>query len=105
MVEYFQECEIMKKIKLDIVGTGIAARDLHLPGLLELKDKFEVVALYNRTKEKAVKFSKYLNNNPKIYNSYDELLDNVEAVDLVLPVQLNYEFIEKALKKIIFMKL
>jgi predicted dehydrogenase len=89
----------MKRIKLGIVGTGIAARDLHLPGLKELEDKFEVVALYNRTKEKAIQFSNYLNNNPKIYDSYDELLDNVEAVDLALPVQLNYEFIEKALKR------
>ncbi|KAF2956707.1 Gfo/Idh/MocA family oxidoreductase [Marinitoga sp. 38H-ov] len=89
----------MNRIRLGIVGTGIAARDLHLPGLKELKDKFEIVALFNKTKEKAIQFSKLVDNDPIICDTYEELLENVDAVDLALPVQFNYEFIEKALKK------
>ena len=90
----------MKKLRLGIVGCGIAARDLHYPALKELTDKFEITAVTSRTKKHAEEFAKLV-GNPIIFDSYDELLDSdiVDAVDLTIPIQLNVPFIEKAIKK------
>ena len=81
----------MSRIKIGIIGTGIAARDLHLKPLQELSDRFEIVALCNRTRSKAEDFSKLVGGNPRITTDYHELLSwpEVEAVDIALPIVLN----------------
>ena len=82
----------MKKIKLGIIGCGIAARELHLPALKKLSDRFEITAVCNHTEKKAVEFSKLVGNVP-YYLDYKDLLKdkNVEAVDITLPIELNYK--------------
>ncbi|MFH1195702.1 MAG: Gfo/Idh/MocA family oxidoreductase [bacterium] len=82
----------MKKIKLGIIGCGIAARRLHFPALLKLKNKIEIVAVCNHTEKKAKSFSKLVGGVPYVLD-YKELLANkdVDAVDIVLPIDLNYE--------------
>ncbi|MDH7603921.1 MAG: Gfo/Idh/MocA family oxidoreductase [Melioribacter sp.] len=82
----------MKKIKLGIIGCGIAAKELHLPALKKLYDKFEITAVCNHTEKKAVEFSKLVGNVP-YYLDYKDLLKdkNVEAVDITLPIELNYK--------------
>ncbi len=86
-------------IKLGIIGTGIAARDLHLPALERLKDKFEIVCVCNHTEKKAKDFSKLVGGVP-YYLSYKDLLANseVEAVDIVLPIHLNFAVTKDALE-------
>jgi predicted dehydrogenase len=81
----------LSRIKIGIIGTGIAARDLHLKPLQELSDRFEIVALCNRTRSKAEDFSKLVGGNPRITTDYRELLSwpDVEAVDIALPIVLN----------------
>ncbi len=89
----------MSKIKLGIIGTGVAARQLHWPALQQLTDKYEIVALANRTKSKAVKFAKKIGlATENVYQDYEELLDrsDVEVVDLALPPRMNYEVASKA---------
>ena len=48
----------MKKIRLGIIGTGMAWERLHYPAILELGDKYEIVALCNRTLKDAENFAK-----------------------------------------------
>ncbi len=81
----------MKRIKLGIIGTGLAARDLHLEPLQELADQFEIVALCNRTRAKAEAFRDLIGGGPRITTDYRELLSwpEVEAVDVALPIVLN----------------
>lgn len=81
----------MKRIKLGIIGTGLAARDLHLKPLQDLADQFEIVALCNRTRAKAEAFRDLVGGNPRITTDYRELLSwpDVEAVDVALPIVLN----------------
>lgn len=81
----------MSRIKLGIIGTGLAARDLHLKPLQELADQFEIVALCNRTRSKAEDFAVLAGGNPRITTDYNELLSwpEVEAVDIALPIVLN----------------
>ncbi|OGS38737.1 MAG: hypothetical protein A2551_04605 [Elusimicrobia bacterium RIFOXYD2_FULL_34_30] len=89
----------MKKVKLGIIGCGIAAKKLHLTALNRLKDKFEITALCNHTEKKAKEFSKLVGGAPYVLD-YKELLKrpDVEAVDIVLPIYLNYPVTRDALK-------
>jgi predicted dehydrogenase len=87
------------KIKLGIIGTGIAARDLHLPALQNLKNKFEIIMVCNHTEQKAKEFSKLVGGVPYVLN-YPELLKNqeLEAVDIILPIELNLTVTKDALE-------
>lgn len=82
----------MRKVKLGIIGTGLAAKNLHLPALQKLKNKFEIVAVCNHTEKKAKDFVKLVGGVP-YYLDYGELLrrKDVEAVDITLPIHLNYK--------------
>lgn len=82
----------METVKLGIIGCGIAAQTLHWPALQKLSDEFEIAAVCNHTEQKAKDFSKMLGGVP-YYLDYNELLKNrdVEAVDIALPIHLNYQ--------------
>lgn len=91
----------MKKIRLGIIGTGMAWERLHYPAILELGDKYEIVALCNRTLKDAENFAKKINldlNN--VYDNCDEMLKrpDIDAVDILVPIEYNYEISEKVAK-------
>jgi len=89
----------MKKIKLGIIGTGLAAKNLHLPALKKLKNKFEIVAVCNHTEKKAKDFSEQIGGVP-YYLDYKELLNrsDVDAVDIALPINLNYKVAKDSMR-------
>ncbi|MCX7745884.1 MAG: Gfo/Idh/MocA family oxidoreductase [Clostridia bacterium] len=89
----------MKPIKLGIIGCGIAAKDLHWPALSRMREKFEIVMVCNHTAEKAKEFSQMAGNIPYVLD-YKELLGNkdIEAVDIILPIHLNYQVTRDALE-------
>jgi predicted dehydrogenase len=89
----------MRKVKLGIIGTGLAAKNLHLPALQKLKNKFEIVAVCNHTEKKAKDFAKLVGGVP-YYLNYRELLKrkDVEAVDITLPINLNYKVARDSIK-------
>lgn len=88
-----------RKIKLGIIGTGLAAKILHLPALKRLSEKFEITAICNHTDQKAKEFSELV-GGVKYYLDYKELLrdKNVDAVDITLPIDLNYKVTIDSLK-------
>jgi predicted dehydrogenase len=88
----------MEKIKLGIIGCGLAAKKLHYPALQELKDKFEIAAVSNHTELKAKEFSFMVGGVP-YYLNYKDLLKrkDIEAVDIALPIHLNYQAAKDAL--------
>ncbi|MFW6022913.1 MAG: Gfo/Idh/MocA family protein [Halanaerobiaceae bacterium] len=84
----------MKKIRLGVIGTGMAWFRLHWPAIQELSDKYEIVALCNRTREDALEFAKQINlDSSKVYSDYNKMLENEEldAVDVLVPIQENFE--------------
>ncbi|HAA85257.1 MAG TPA: gfo/Idh/MocA family oxidoreductase [Kosmotogaceae bacterium] len=89
----------MKQIRLGIAGCGIATRKLHLPALRELQDLFCVTALYNRTQTKAEALAETITSSPKIYNDFEKMLysGEIDAVDISLAPELNFEFISKSI--------
>jgi predicted dehydrogenase len=89
----------MKKVSLGIIGCGIAARELHLPALQKLASRFEITAVCNHTEPKAKMLAEMAGGVPYVLD-YRELLrrDDVEAVDIVLPITLNYRVTHDALR-------
>lgn len=88
------------RLRVGIVGTGIFARDGHLPVYEAHKDKFEVVAVYNRTKAKALEFAQAANvPEDHVYDSLEEMLadPNVDVIDALLPVEMNAEVARKCI--------
>jgi predicted dehydrogenase len=84
----------MKKIKLGIIGTGLAYQKLHLPALKRLTDKFEIISLCDIDLERVKKASIELNIlEENIYSDYKMMLQNndIEAVLTLVPIELNIE--------------
>jgi predicted dehydrogenase len=89
----------MKRIKLGIIGCGIAAQSLHWPALQKIKDKFEITVICNHTEKKAKDFSKILGGVPYVLDYHDLLQrSDVEAVDIALPIPLNFQVTKDALQ-------
>ena len=89
----------MKPVKLGIIGCGIAARELHLPALNKLKDKFVITAVCNHTEKKAKSFAKLVGDVPYMLDYHDLLArDDVEAVDIIMPIELNYQVTKESLE-------
>lgn len=91
----------MTQLNVGIVGTGIFARDRHLPSYQQLSDKFKVIAVFNRHQAKALDFAKIADvPENKVYDSVVEILNdsNIDFIDALLPVQFNLDIVEKAVK-------
>ena len=86
------------KLRLGMIGTGVAARKLYLPAFERLHRKLEVVACTNRTRKKAEEYAR-LAGIPKVVDTVDELLGlpEVEAVLLSLPIDLQPALVERVL--------
>ena len=98
-MKLFSNRERTDPIKLGIIGCGIAAKKLHYPALKKLKEKFTITAVCNHTEPKAKEFAKMVGGVTYTLD-YKELLarEDVEAVDIVLPIHLNRLVIADALK-------
>ncbi len=84
----------MRKIRLAVIGTGLAWERLHYPAIQEMGDKYEITALCNRTRSDAENFAKKINLDLKnVYEDYTEMLkrDDIDAVDILVPIDLNYK--------------
>ena len=91
----------MKKIRLGVIGTGLAWEKLHYPALQELSDKYEIAALANRTKKDAEEFAAKISLDMKnVYDDYKEMLrrTDLDAIDILVPIELNYEVSEEVAK-------
>ncbi len=86
-------------IRLAIVGAGIFARDAHTPALLALRDRFQVVAIHSRRAESAAALAEKYPYPVDVVSDLTTLLarDDVEAVDLTLPIPLLPEGVMAAL--------
>ena len=88
------------RLRLAILGSGIFARDGHLPALMALPDQFEVRAIYSRTAEKAKALAATLPRPADTYTDIAAVLarDDIDAVDVILPILTEPEVILQALK-------
>ncbi len=87
-------------IRIALAGAGLFARDAHVPALKALGSQFEIAAVYSRTQASAESLIPLIPGHPEIYTNLDALLqrDDIEAVDLILPIEILPEAIEKSLR-------
>lgn len=90
-------------IRLAIIGTGLIVFGQHWPAIQTLGNEFQVVALANRTPDKAEKLAETIaavtGARPAVYTDYRALLaqERLDAVSLALPTLLNPEITEAAM--------
>jgi predicted dehydrogenase len=86
------------KLRLGMIGTGVAARLLYLPAFTALGKKLEIVACVNRTRKKAEAYAR-LAGIPRVVDTAEELiqLPEVDAVLISLPIDIQPEYVKKAL--------
>ncbi len=87
-------------VRLALIGAGIFARDAHLPAIQALGDAFDVVAIYSRTHASADALAGRLAKPVNIYTDLSALLarDDIEAVDIVLPIDVMPPVVAQALE-------
>jgi predicted dehydrogenase len=93
----------MGKLRLGIIGCGIAARELHWPAIKAHEADFEVSALANRSLSKAEALAAMIESEgwrrPACHADYRELLarHDVDVAVIALPIELNREACEAAI--------
>jgi predicted dehydrogenase len=89
----------MKRVRVGIIGAGMAWERLHWPAFRELQSEYEIVAVCDITRDKAVKWANLLGlGEENAYGDHRQLLErlDVEAVDIMVPIDLNYELAQIA---------
>lgn len=91
-----------RPIRLALLGTGLFARSAHIPALQALGDTFEIVAIYSRdpASQAATEAARLAGGEVELTDDLDGLLahDDIEAVDVVWPIQRLAEGVERALR-------
>lgn len=88
----------MGKIRIGVMGCANIAQRSVIPAILELPEKFELVAIASRTQEKADEFA--LRFGCESIGSYDALLarNDIDAIYMPLPTGLHKEWINRTIK-------
>lgn len=87
----------MRKLRVGIIGAGMALEKLHYPAYQELADKYEIVALCDVDKEKADSWAKRLGVDVKnVYTDHREMAHrgDIDLFDIMVPIEKNFEVTE-----------
>lgn len=95
----------MKKLKVGIIGTGMAFERLHYPAFQALADRYEITALCDINREKARAWAERLNlGADSLYEDYRRMLEekklDLDVVDIMVPIELNFEVTEEVARKL-----
>ena len=89
-------------INVAIIGTG-AISDCHIDGYLQVRDHCRVVALVNRTRQRALdRKKKFALEDADVFSSVDEMLESGKKIDLAsvcLPPSMHCDTSVKLLEK------
>ena len=91
----------MERLKVGIVGAGMAFERLHYPAFQELGDRYQVVAVCDEDRFKAEQWAQKLGlSDQDIYTDYRELArrDDVQVIDIMVPIGLNFTVAEGVAK-------
>ncbi len=86
-------------IRLALIGAGLFTRDAHVPSLLQLGNRYRVVVVYSRTYASAAAVAAMLPYPVDVSTDMAATLarDDVEAVDITLPIPLLPDAVKRAL--------
>lgn len=93
----------MERLKVGIIGTGMAFERLHYPAYKELNDKYEIVAICDPDREKTRKWAAELGlGGDSIYTDYRPMLwrEDINVFDIMVPIEHNYRVSEDVAKAV-----
>lgn len=88
----------MKRLRVGIIGTGMAFERLHYPAYAELKEQYEIAALADRDLAKAREWAAKLNiPEESVFSDYREMLkrQDLDLFDIMVPISENYVVTEE----------
>ncbi|MAS35096.1 MAG: hypothetical protein CL610_13885 [Anaerolineaceae bacterium] len=87
-------------IRIAMIGAGVFARDAHIPALVALQDRYQVVALASRTLESAQARLDLFPYPVEATNDIPGLLarDDIEAINVLLPIHVQAPILAQALR-------
>ncbi|MFA5384197.1 MAG: Gfo/Idh/MocA family oxidoreductase [Eubacteriales bacterium] len=83
----------MRRLRVGIVGTGMAFERLHYPAYQELSDRYEIKAVCDEEKRKADFWAGKLSlDSSNVYSDFKEMVkrDDLDVIDIMVPVGMNY---------------
>jgi predicted dehydrogenase len=102
---------MMEKIRVGIIGTGLAWERLHYPAYQELSDKYEIVALCDVDKSRAEEWGRRLGLNTArdIFTECQVMIErgDIQVIDIMVPIAKNHvvaEMVARSGKNIILEK-
>ena len=93
----------MERLKVGIIGTGMAFERLHHPAYQELSDQYQIVALCDEDKAKAEQWAKKLNlSEQDVYSDFRKLAARADlnVIDIMVPIGLNFTVAEAVAEEI-----
>ena len=97
----------MDKLKVGIIGTGLAFERLHYPAYQELSDKFAIVALCDLEPVQTRLWAERLGlGGNHIYTDYRAMLwrDDINVFDIMVPIEDNFLVTEDVARAIAYQK-
>ena len=91
----------MQKIRLGVIGTGMAWDRLHWPALQQLRDKYEIAAVCDTDIEKARAAAQQLGLAPdQVYTDHRVMLrrEDIDAVDVLVPIPENFDVAQDVIR-------
>lgn len=88
-----------ESIRIGLIGAGLFARDAHVPAIHALGDTFTIAAICSHNSTSAEQLAQSLEYPVDTTTDVDALLarDDIEAVDILLPIPLMPSMVRKAL--------
>ncbi|TYO96141.1 Gfo/Idh/MocA family protein [Desulfallas thermosapovorans] len=93
----------MDKLKVGIIGTGLAFSRLHYPAYQELSDKYEIVALCDPEPDKTRPWAERLGlSGGSVYTDYRPMLwrGDINVFDIMVPIEHNFRVTEDVARAI-----
>ncbi len=88
----------MEKIKVGVIGTGLAWERLHYPAYQELSDRYEIRALCDVDRQRAESWASSLGLDPQrdVYGDFQAMIDrrDLQAIDIMVPIIKNHPVAE-----------
>ncbi|OAT83597.1 oxidoreductase [Desulfotomaculum copahuensis] len=92
----------MRKLKVGVIGAGMAFARLHHPAYQQLGDRYEIAAVCDRDAAKARVWAGRLNLDERsVFTDWREMLrqkEDLDVIDIMVPIALNFEITEGVAK-------
>lgn len=88
----------LRKLRVGIIGTGMAFERLHYPAYQELQDKYQIIAVCDENSDKAAYWAGRLGiGSEGVYRDFREMCrrDDIDCFDIMVPIEKNYTVAEE----------